>query len=129
MAEPQYSNWPVDSTTMRARAESDRRCGLDRRDLSTTEQEMLRCCRLAGMQFHGVQKTYGLVPGGDMLLFGKSRYSTTWAIPIAEVTPLRLLEHASQYESRRQQQPTPGRGFRMIFKPTTNPAVRAAQSA
>lgn len=128
MATSQYNNWPTESTiTMRARADSERRSGFDRRVLSTTELEMLRCCRLAGVMMHGIQPTYNLTPDGDLLLFGKSKYATTWAMPISKVTPLALLAYVHEAEARASKQPVGG--FRLSFKPSMHPAVRVARSA
>ena len=76
-------------TAFNQRSEQDRRSGHDRRNLSLEEAECLRCCRLAGAYFAGIQKGFGAI--GDMCLFQSGPIATTLCLPVADLTPLAVL--------------------------------------
>jgi hypothetical protein len=71
------------------RNELDRRSGHDRRNLSLSESECLRCCRLAGAVFVGIQEGHGNI--GDMCLFQAAPVATTLCLPVADLTPMAIL--------------------------------------
>lgn len=116
---PVVSSFPLDSTIQRARADSDRRSGWERRGLSTAENNCLNACREAGLVFMGIQKVYGLLPDGDLCLYQRERYGTTLAIPAVQVTPARLIEHMNQMEALHGTvvKKAPGNGIASLTKP------------
>jgi hypothetical protein len=85
-------------TISQQRSTHDRRSGHDRRNLSLAEAECLRCCRLAGAMFIGIQHGFAHVP--DQCLFQAGPKCTTLAVPVAQLTPLAITVRL--HESKRQ---------------------------
>jgi hypothetical protein len=68
----------------------DRRSGFDRRLINEMEADCIHACRLAGAIFVGIQTGFADHP--SLCLFQQDRQSTTLALAVHQVTPLRIIE-------------------------------------
>ena len=92
------------------RSQCDRRCGLDRRLLSTADAAAFDACRKAGVKFIGIQKGAGSVPA--QLIFQREGWP-----------PLSVPAHGANFETINERL----QGYRLIqvtffsrYNPTTS---------